>query len=153
MRMLNQTAFNRARQPGSHRLPMRVSCKSRACFAIAVIVLCSGQADWQMVAGQEKVTEESVAVEAVEDGASLQFTRVHVPRGQLALIPLGATRYVPMSVLEFNQALDRVLQSQPPFTSQTEIAQRTSRGLAAEESEVPGGLPALAVSALCSRNR
>ena len=147
MRMLNQTASNRARQPGSHRLPMRVSCKSRACFAIAVIVLCSGQADWQMVAGQEEVTEESVAVEAVEDGASLQFTRVHVPRGQLALIPLGATRYVPMSVLEFNQALDRVLQSQPPFTSQTEIAQRTSRGLAAEESEVPGGLPALAVSA------
>jgi hypothetical protein len=42
------------------------------------------------------------------DARGLRFTRVHVPRGKLAGIPLGPTRYVPMSAQEFEEAVARV---------------------------------------------
>ena len=38
----------------------------------------------------------------------LHFTRVHVPRGKLADVPLGQSRYVPMSVQEFETAVARL---------------------------------------------
>ena len=38
----------------------------------------------------------------------LAFHRVHVPRGRLPDVPLGAGRYVPMSLAEFEQAVGRL---------------------------------------------
>lgn len=43
-----------------------------------------------------------------DDARELRFTRVHVPRGKIAGIPLGPTRYVPMSAQEFEEAVARV---------------------------------------------
>ena len=39
---------------------------------------------------------------------TLRFMRVHVPRGKLADVPLGQSRYVPMSVREFETAVARL---------------------------------------------
>ena len=39
---------------------------------------------------------------------TLRFMRVHVPRGKLADVPLGQSRYVPMSVQEFETAVARL---------------------------------------------
>ena len=39
---------------------------------------------------------------------SFEFTRVHVPAGRLSDIPLGTTRYVPMSAREFEEGVARL---------------------------------------------
>jgi len=48
------------------------------------------------------------AVAAAEEPQTLDFIRVHVPRGRLDDVPFGAGRYVPMSVAEFEQAVARL---------------------------------------------
>lgn len=39
---------------------------------------------------------------------SFEFTRIHVPAGRLSDIPLGTTRYVPMSAREFEEGVARL---------------------------------------------
>ena len=49
-----------------------------------------------------------------ERGASpLEFTRIHVPAGRLSDIPLGATRYVPMSAREFEEGIAKLSSGRP----------------------------------------
>ncbi|MCE2726604.1 MAG: hypothetical protein LW698_07460 [Planctomycetaceae bacterium] len=48
-----------------------------------------------------------VTVTAAEEPQTLDFLRVHVPRGRLEDVPFGAGRYVPMSAAEFEQAVAR----------------------------------------------
>ena len=43
-----------------------------------------------------------------DDPPTLDFLRVHVPRGRLEEVPLGEGRYVPMSAAEFEQAVARL---------------------------------------------
>jgi hypothetical protein len=43
-----------------------------------------------------------------DDPPTLDFLRVHVPRGRLEEVPLGDGRYVPMSASEFEQAVARL---------------------------------------------
>jgi hypothetical protein len=43
----------------------------------------------------------------VDEPARLEFHRVHVPEGRIGEVPLGAERYVPMSVEEFDAAVAR----------------------------------------------
>jgi len=71
---------------------------------------------------QDSVGGESIAQEEVAGKGALRFTRVHVPRGKLSDIPLGSTRYVPMPLREFDQALAQwslpkpaATVAQPPF--------------------------------------
>ena len=48
------------------------------------------------------------AAAAEEESRTLDFLRVHVPRGRLEDVPFGAGRYVPMSAAEFEQAVARL---------------------------------------------
>ena len=63
-----------------------------------------------MVAADAAAAEPPRAAAAAKaaDGPDLKFTRVHVPLGKISRIPLGAGRYVPMSVREFEEAVRRV---------------------------------------------
>ncbi|MCX7401990.1 MAG: hypothetical protein NTY87_02555 [Planctomycetia bacterium] len=84
---------------------------------------------------QDLVGGESIAQEEVVAEGALRFTRVHVPRGMLNDIPLGSTRYVPMTLREFDQALAKWSLAKPATTvvqlpPEASVAARDQRPLA-----------------------
>jgi hypothetical protein len=78
---------------------------------LVVLVL----AGWSF-AIQPLPAEESTAVRAAGrdvEAKPLEFTRVHVPAGRLTDIPLGTSRYVPMSAREFEEGIARLTAGRP----------------------------------------
>ena len=71
-----------------------------------------------MVAGAVVVRgEEPPRAAAADDGTAaetIEFVRVHVPAGRLADVPLGESRYVPMSAREFEAGIARITAAATP---------------------------------------
>jgi hypothetical protein len=59
-----------------------------------------------------------------DGGTAIEFTRMHVPRGGLADVPLGDRRYVPMSIKEFDASIARLASggNSPPTPSPPLVA-------------------------------
>jgi hypothetical protein len=75
----------------------------RALVAVVIVILTAG---WSATRANDAPSPGG-ADRDVED-KPLAFTRVHVPAGRLSDIPVGTTRYVPMSAREFEEGVARL---------------------------------------------
>lgn len=68
------------------------------------------------VVAQEEETPRPAAAAHNAAAETIEFVRVHVPAGRLADVPLGDSRYVPMSAREFEAGIARITAVAPPAT-------------------------------------
>ncbi len=80
----------------------------RTFFAAVIVLLAAG---WP--AGRADDPTAPAAADRDVDEKPLAFTRVHVPAGRLSDIPVGTTRYVPMSAREFEEGITRLSAGRP----------------------------------------
>ena len=80
----------------------------RTFFAAVIVLLAAG---WP--AGRADDPTAPAAAGRDVDEKPLAFTRVHVPAGRLSDIPVGTTRYVPMSAREFEEGITRLSAGRP----------------------------------------
>ncbi|MFM8804870.1 MAG: hypothetical protein ACKOK8_13330, partial [Planctomycetia bacterium] len=86
----------------------------RGLFAVMVLAMMVSVA-WSFTL-RPLWAEESAAGPATGgdvEARPLEFTRVHVPPGRLTEIPLGTSRYVPMSAREFEEGIARLTAGRP----------------------------------------
>ena len=95
--------------PGIGLNRMRGRCMVAALIGCLCIAPTSSRAEEPAIPQAIDRAAESNPVESKPaEGKPLEFTRVHVPVGRLADIPLGTSRYVPMSAREFEEGVARL---------------------------------------------
>ena len=90
--------------PGIGLNRMRGRCMVAALIGCLCIAPTSSRAEEPAI---PQATDRELESKPAE-GKPLEFTRVHVPVGRLADIPLGTSRYVPMSAREFEEGVARL---------------------------------------------
>jgi len=73
---------------------------------LVVIVIVTLAPGWPASRADQPVL--SVGADENAEERPLAFTRVHVPAGRLSDIPVGTTRYIPMSAREFEEGITRL---------------------------------------------
>jgi len=86
-------------------LPLLPAGRCGRWSAVAVICCCYGSLPAWLTA---QTPNDQIVADPVTQQKPLEFTRVHVPAGRLADIPLGTVRYVPMSAREFEEGVARL---------------------------------------------